>query len=123
MNDVAQRRLETKLAPSAVGRRSERIASKSAMAVVYHFVLRVARKAPLAIAAVAVLLIGAGAAVLFVDEQALKAGPRLRGELAAVEAKLAAVQDRIEQIQVDIPPEQQRVLRSEKVIEQLKQLK
>src|SRR6185436_316362 len=48
--------------------------------------------------------------------------PHLREERAALEGKLTEVQKRSETISAQIPPEQDRVARSEKIIRQLEEL-
>lgn len=98
-------------------------ASVFSMMALHRIVVRIASKATTLAAIVAAATIVAGVLLIFADERKLDAGPQLRTELAALDTKLTEVEARIEQLQVDIPPEQERVLRSEKVIAQLEQLK
>jgi hypothetical protein len=76
---------------------------------------------------VGVLIVAAGIGVLGIqllarDRSELQRESRLRSEDAAIETKLVDVQDRTESIRSQIPAQQERVARAEKIIGQLEGL-
>jgi hypothetical protein len=73
--------------------------------------------------AIAAFGVGALGLWLFVhDQPELNLEPRLRAERAMLDGKVAEVQQRSDSIAAQIPPEQDRVVKSEKVIRQLEEL-
>lgn len=77
------------------------------------------------IVAIVIAAIGVGSLGLWLfvhDRPELNLEPRLRAERATLDRKLAEVQQRSDAVAAQIPPEQDRIAKSEKIIRQLEEL-
>ncbi|HWL16661.1 MAG TPA: hypothetical protein VNR00_13720 [Opitutus sp.] len=93
------------------------------MQALHRLIRRVADKAIPVVAIAALTLAALGLYFFINDESDLNREPRLRRELAQLDAELAAVQQRIDQLEVDLVPAKSRVVQADKVIAQREQIK
>jgi hypothetical protein len=93
------------------------------MQALHRLIRRVAEKAIPVVVIAALALAAVGLYFFINDESDLNREPRLRQELARIDAELAAVQQRIDQLEVDLVPAKTRVVQADKVIAQREQIK
>lgn len=93
------------------------------MRVLHRAIYRFVEKTGVLAAIGALLLALAGVFFLVNDRAVLNARSQLRAQLEAAQARCTVADERVEQLEIEIPPLKERVLRAEKVVAQLKQLK
>ncbi len=88
----------------------------------HRSILRVASFAPAAALGVGIVAVALGGWLLASDRGKMKEEQGARMQRAMVDEKIASARQRIEQLEVELPPEQERALRAEKVVGELKSL-
>lgn len=89
----------------------------------HALICRAAEKAVIVALVAALLLAGAAAYFFANDAQSLGTEARWRAELTRLDEQKDETQRQIEALEIEIPPEKERVVRSENVVKQLRQLK
>ena len=88
----------------------------------HRSILRVASLAPAVVLGGGIVVVALGGWLLASDRAKTKEAQGARLQRAILDEKIAGARQKIEQLEVELPPEQERALRSEKLIGELKGL-
>jgi hypothetical protein len=92
------------------------------MKSLHNFLVRAAKRAPVVVLVLGLLVAASGGWSVIRDQHALREDLELRARHGALLGAVEAAESRIAEVEASIPAEQDRVVRSEKLVTQLRQL-